>query len=347
MIFDGLLKRVKRRKRIFISYESTRSGDAKVIENFFASNNCDVVIDKNVHDSFYSFMDKIEDCDCVVMILNKLFFESVFCTYELLRSYACSKKIYPILIQGLDIREEDMRKRYYNLVCNREECLSSEQEKFFREETSSFKKYNNTIVRLLNEVSYPYYGSGLMKICNEIYKEIFRKEAVIKEVDEWEIRGFALHDLDLIQDIELRSEFIWFIGDLRRCTSFRMSKFYEDAFGEKEWKFKNYQIMNGSIGITFRIFVEDKEGKEGVLDVYDICGLIYNRTSYSENHLRYYFEVYNRNKYKDYLRQLELTESLRDMEIINDFINNGKKKQRISLLYEDGNALENMNIKLE
>ena len=84
------------KNKIFLSYSSLRSSDAAVVEAFFDKNGVNVIKDTKEKDSFWRFMDKIATCDCVVMLLNISYFGSPLCTYELVKSYTCNKKVYPI-----------------------------------------------------------------------------------------------------------------------------------------------------------------------------------------------------------------------------------------------------------
>ena len=98
------------KKKIFLSYSSLRSSDAAVVEKFFGKNGAEIIKDTNEKKSYWRFMDKIATCDCVVMLLNNTFFESPLCTYEVVKSYICNKKIYPIWCSNLGINREEERR---------------------------------------------------------------------------------------------------------------------------------------------------------------------------------------------------------------------------------------------
>lgn len=71
-----------------------------------------VIKDTKEKDSFWRFMDKIATCDCVVMLLNISYFGSPLCTYELVKSYTCNKKVYPIWLADFELGGEDERKEF-------------------------------------------------------------------------------------------------------------------------------------------------------------------------------------------------------------------------------------------
>ena len=49
------------------------------------------------------------------------------------------------------------------------------------------------------------------------------------------------------------SDFIYFLGDLNRCSSFVTSLYPEDVPGEKEWKYVNCQVEKSSLGYIILI----------------------------------------------------------------------------------------------
>ena len=86
--------------KIFISYSSFRVGDAKVVREFFTNNNFKVVMDIDEKENYIHFMDRINECKYVIMILNNSFFESPYCIYHLillyfsfLKYFICNKSI--------------------------------------------------------------------------------------------------------------------------------------------------------------------------------------------------------------------------------------------------------------
>lgn len=66
------------KKKIFLSYSSLRSSDAAVVEAYFDKNGAEVIKDTKEKDSFWSFMDKLAECDCVVMLLNNSYLNLLF-----------------------------------------------------------------------------------------------------------------------------------------------------------------------------------------------------------------------------------------------------------------------------
>lgn len=332
-------------KSIFLSYSSLKVAEAKVVATFFERNGFQVIMDSKEKNSFWKFMNKIEQCDYVVMLLNNTFFNSVYCTYEIAKSYMCKKKIFPIWFVDLDICEYVRRKECYEDILSKGINLSIDDKKFFEETLSSFEKYDQMLLRLTNEVRYPQNGHYLVDACNEIYEAICHRKAKIRIlVDEFEILNRYLHDFDVIEDEELFSEFVWLIGDLKRCSSFCTSLFEEDPEGEKEWIFKGYSLYKGSIGYSFVINAEDVNGEKQIIDIHDICDIIPNSSSYSDMHLKYYFEIINREKYKEYIQKRNVLGDTCDKEIVSEFENKGKKKHRIILKFKDRNAMENMSI---
>lgn len=333
------------KNKIFLSYSSLRSSDAAVVEAFFDKNGVNVIKDTKEKDSFWRFMDKIATCDCVVMLLNISYFGSPLCTYELVKSYTCNKKVYPIWLADFELSGEDERKDLYDNLIKKDINIAPRQKEEFINKIASFEKYNEIILKLINEVRYPQRGDMLIDACNEIYEAIYNKPAKISKLDdEMDIRSRYMHDFDYIDDDFLREEFIWLIGDLKRCSSFRTSLFAEDPTGEKEWRFKWYTLRKGSIGFSLYIHAENMEGKKQIIDIHDICGISANRGSYGNTFLKYYIEVFNRELYRKYLYQMDLPQSIRDKEIIAEYEQYGKINHRIMLKFDDSNALENMSI---
>ena len=95
--------------KIFISYSSYKIGEAKVVREFFNNNDFEVIMDKDEKESFIHFMDRINECKYVIMILNNSFFESAYCMYEVIKCFLKHKKIFPIYMNELEI--EDIEKR--------------------------------------------------------------------------------------------------------------------------------------------------------------------------------------------------------------------------------------------
>lgn len=333
------------KKSIFLSYSSLRSSDAAVIEAFFSKNGTNIIKDTNEDKTYWKFMDKIKTCDCVVMVLNNSFFESPLCTYEVVKSYACNKKIYPIWFSNLEIIREEERMTLYERLIKKDMNIAPEQKKDFLDKIATFDKYNEIILKLMNEVRFPQKGESLIDACNEIYEAIYKKSAKILSLeDEMDIRGRYLHDLDYVDNEFLRAEFIWLLGDLKRCSSFRTSLFAEDPSGEKEWRFKGYTIRKGCLGLSLYIYTTSMEGESQIIDIHDICGVDSNRENLGSTFMKYYIKVFDRELYKKYLYQMKLPHKIRDKNILAEFKQYGKMNHRIILNYDDSNAFENMSI---
>lgn len=331
------------KKKIFLSYSSLRSSDAAVVETYFDKNGAEVIKDTKEKDSFWRFMDKIAECDCVVMLLNNSYFESPLCTYELVKSYICNKKIYPIWFGDFELTSEEDRKELYDNLIKRDINIAPKQKEEFLDKIETFDKYNEILLKLIHEVKYPQNGDFLMDACNEIYIAIYNEPAKISCLeDEMNIRSRYMHDLDYVDDESLRGEFIWLIGDLMRCSSIRTSLFAEDPSGENEWQFKRYSIKKGSIGYSFFLYVSSLEGKNQIIDIHDICGIHCNRDNYGDTFLKYYVEVIDRELFKKYLYQMSLPQNIRNKETLAKYEQYGKACHRITLIFKDCNALDNI-----
>lgn len=331
------------KRKIFLSYSNLRRSEAAVVETFFDQNGVEVIKDTKEKDSFWRFMDKIATCDCVVMLLNNSYFESPLCTYELVKSYICNKKIYPIWLADFELGSEEERKDLYDNIIKKDINIAPRQKEEFKENIASFDKYNEILLKLIHEVKYPKNGNLLIDACNDIYIAIFNKPAKITILEnEMDIRSKYMHDLDCIDNEVLRGDFVWLIGDLMRCTSFRTSIFAEDPTGEKEWRLKGYAIRKGSIGYSLYIYATSIEGENQIIDIHDICGIRYNQANYRDTFLKYYVEVIDRELYKKYLYEMGLPQNVRNKETLAQYIKNGKLSHRITLIFKDYNALEDI-----
>lgn len=331
------------KKKIFLSYSNLKRSEAAVVEAFFDENGVEVIKDTKEKDSFWRFMDKIAACDCIVMLLNSSYFESPLCTYEFVKSYICNKKIYPIWFADFELSGEEERKDLYENIIKKDINIVPSQKEEFKENIATFDKYNEILLKLIHEVRYPQNGDLLIDACNEIYRAIFKKPAKITMLEnEMAIRSKYMHDLDYIDNEILRGDFVWLIGDLMRCTSFRTSIFAEDPSGEKEWRLKGYTIRKGSIGYSLYIYATSNEGENQTIDIHDICGIRFNRANYGETFLKYYVEVIDRELYKKYLYQMRFPQNVRDKETLVQYINYGKLSHRITLIFKDYNALEDI-----
>ena len=119
--------------KIFISYSSFRVGDAKVVREFFTNNNFKVVMDIDEKENYIHFMDRINECKYVIMILNNSFFESPYCIYEVIDCLSKRKKIFPIYLNKLEIENRKERRNYYDKLIyqsNYMNVLSKDRKKF-------------------------------------------------------------------------------------------------------------------------------------------------------------------------------------------------------------------------
>ena len=196
--------------KIFISYSSFRVGDAKVVREFFTNNNFKVVMDIDEKENYIHFMDRINECKYVIMILNNSFFESPYCIYEVIDCLSKRKKIFPIYLNKLEIENRKERRNYYDKLIYQSNYMNvlSKDRKKFDEAIDSFDKYDDIVNRILAIVRYPEREKSLRNACNEIYFKIKKKNAKKTWIEnEFEIRSSYLSEMEKIT--ENYSDFIY------------------------------------------------------------------------------------------------------------------------------------------
>ena len=151
----------------------------------------------------------------------------------------------------------------------------SKDRKKFDEAIDSFDKYDDIVNRILAIVRYPEREKSLRNACNEIYFKIKKKNAKKTWIEnEFEIRSSYLSEMEKIT--ENYSDFIYFLGDLNRCSSFVTSLYPEDVPGEKEWKYVNCQVEKSSLGYIILISAIDMNGKEAKIQ-FDLFLVVFNQ----------------------------------------------------------------------
>ena len=71
-------------------------------------------MDIDEKENYIHFMDRINECKYVIMILNNSFFESPYCIYEVIDCLSKRKKIFPIYLNKLEIENRKERRNYYD-----------------------------------------------------------------------------------------------------------------------------------------------------------------------------------------------------------------------------------------
>ena len=331
------------RNKIFISYSSYKVGDAKVVREFFTNNNFNVIMDKDEKENYIHFMDRINECKYVIMILNNSFFESPYCIYEVIECLSKRKKIFPIYLNELEIENREERRNYYDELIYRSNYMNvlSKDKKKFDEAIDSFDKYDDIVNMILAIVRYPEKEKTITNACNEIYFRIKKKTAKNSQIEnEFEIRSSYLPEMEKITDNY--SDFIFFLGDLRRCSSFVTSLYSEDVSGEKEWKYKNHQVEKSSLGYIILVDAIDMNGKEEKIQFTYVSEIWWNNTAFNSNYLKYYVVEKDANLQREYDRQMKLPENIRDNDLIEKYLKYSTKKHRVMMKFKDGNALDNM-----
>ena len=331
------------RNKIFISYSSYKVGDAKVVREFFTNNNFNVIMDKDEKENYIHFMDRINECKYVIMILNNSFFESPYCIYEVIECLSKRKKIFPIYLNELEIENREERRNYYDKLIYRSNYMNvlSKDKKKFDEAIDSFDKYDDIVNMILAIVRYPEREKNLRNACNEIYFKIKKKNAKKNWIEnEFEIRSSYLSEMEKIT--ENYSDFIFFLGDLNRCSSFVTSLYPEDVPGEKEWKYVNCQVEKSSLGYIILVSAIDMNGKEAKIQFDCVSGIEYNRSEFTQYFMKYY--VVEKNKYfqKEYEQEMKLPENIRDKAVIEKYLKCSVNRHRVKMYFKDGNALDNM-----
>lgn len=160
-------------------------------------------MDKDEKKSFIHFMDRINECKYVIMILNNSFFESAYCMYEVIKCFLKHKKIFPIYMNELEIEDIEKRRVYYEKIIEQKSRMNilSKDKKKFDNALESFDKFDDIVNRLLAIVKYPEKEKTIVNACNEIYFRIRKKAAKNRIVEnEFEIRSRYLPGIEKITD---------------------------------------------------------------------------------------------------------------------------------------------------
>jgi hypothetical protein len=265
--------------------------------------------------------------------------------YEVIKCFSKHKKIFPIYMNELEIDNREKRRTYYDKIIEQSSSMNilSKDKKKFDEALETFDKFDDIVNRLLAIVRYPEKENTITNACNEIYFRIKKKipqNSIIE--NEFEIRSSYLPEMEKITDNY--SDFIFFLGDIRRCSSFVTSLYPEDVPGEREWKYKSHQVEKSSMGYIILVNAIDLKGNEERIQFTYVSRIEWNNSEYSSCYLKYYVVEKDIQLQKEYEQEMKLPESIRDKYVIDRYLKNSIKRHRVIMIFKDGNALENMSI---
>lgn len=329
-----------RKRRVFLSYSNYKSKEADLLEIFFEQNEVHIIRDKNVEYSYLGFMDKIEECDGVIFMLNNSFFESVYCTYEMIIWANSKVRAVRIDMSSLDIKRQEVEKEKYNDFIDKIYMLSEDQRRKIESVISDYNEYRKIVNKLLNLKSYEWNDVNFEFICNDVFKKILQKKPKNTHIkNAYETLENHLCELENIKDETLQKAFFGFLADLVRCSSFIMSPYDEDDLGEEKFRLKDYHIDYGQIGASIRFEVVDAQNIYRKIEIYDIIGIERNKSDFGPKYIKYYFEIRDRHLHRDYINQTRMHRSLQNKDIIDKYLHSGISRQRCTLYFQDGNAL--------
>ena len=312
-------------RTVFLSYSNTRCYEAEIIKRLFEKNNCSMICDLDIKDSFLGFMEKIENCEYVILLLSSAYFESKYCIYEALLGEKFHKKIRVTELADPGVRSIEERQMKYEKLKNCVFNVAPETENTFKSEIDTFEKYNELVVKVLNMKTYYVTGEDKYGTFKKVFRSIFGKEAIdLSETEVAEVKNLNLHSLDCISE-ELRTEMYWFLMDIKRCSYFKTSFYAEDAFGEQRLKFKDYTLMNGHLGAMLKIYAVDYNGKNQIIDFYNVESVEPNRGCCSKEFLKYYIVIINEDLYQKYEKQMKLPVERRDRTLLWNMKKEDKK----------------------
>ncbi len=313
-----------------------------MLELFLKQNRVLVIRDTNEENSFGEFMDQIETCDVIIFLLSNAFFDSVYCTYEMLIWAECGIRAVPIYMSHLDIMRPDIAQEKYNNFKEKIYMLSENQCKKVDKVIPDNAAYNNIVNKLLNErwISWNI-SMDFEHVCNDVFYKIFKRTPRNKHVNNaHEILEYHLRELENIKDESLQIAFFRFLSDLVRCSSLIMSPYDEDAEGEELLRLKDYHVNYGQIGASIRMEVLDVNNVYKKIEIYDIIGLERNQDVFNKEYIRYYFVIRDRHLYRDLINEERKPERIRNKEVIDKYERLGVNRQRCTLYFQDKNACE-------
>lgn len=331
-------------KRIFLSYSSSRSREADIIEKFFEQNAISVVRDKNEKKNFENFMNQISDCDYVVFLLCNAFFDSIYCNYEMLLWKKRGIKAIIVKCGNADLKSEESRRKRYEKFIGQKGLLNAKQLDKIEGEYENFEKYNQAINSLLNIQSIDLLNDvDIENVCNDVYERICNRKAYNRKVDNiYSLLEMHLHDTERISDENLRQQFMNFLVYLIRCKKVFMSMFPEDIEGEEYYKLIDYRVDEGQIGASFQLEVEDMGRNIKNIEIHDICEVERNKCDYGDNYIKFYFCIKNRFVYRDYIQEKRKNEKFQDKGKIEQCESTMIERQRCKLIFEDRDAMNNV-----
>lgn len=216
--------------------------------------------------------------------------------------------------------------------------MSFKQRKEFAYIYENFHNYNELILKLLNEYTFKGGHNDFLNVVVRFFRSALNTNLSPAEISENEfMSNKELYGLSIIDEIE-RSEFVFFLHDLVRCSYFRMSLFEEDIEGEIEWQYIEHEIKKCELGYLMIISALDAEGNRHEIPIDRIKTIEPNLLSFSDSFLRYYFVIYKKDMIQAYIREMRKPEERRKQSVIDSFWTNGIERRRITLMYNDHDA---------
>ena len=290
-------------------------------------------------------MDKIKNCDYVIIILSAAYFESKYCVYEAYLSEKYQKKIRVIKLADSGISSTEEREIKYKKMLKSSFNVLPDTENTFMQEIGTFEKYEELLIKILNAKTFSLIGENKYGLFKDVYRSIFGIEAQdLNQEEIGSVKNLILHSMDNISNNNLKSELLWLLIDIKRCSYFKTSYYPEDAFGEQKLKFKDYSLLDGHMGAMLKIYATDYNGKEQIIDFYNVQDVECNQESGSNVFQKYYVVVVDEKLYREYEKQMKRPIERRNQDAITAYETKGFQRHRIELFFEDENALDVLNI---
>ncbi|MBV4447915.1 toll/interleukin-1 receptor domain-containing protein [Clostridium tyrobutyricum] len=343
--------------KISISYATARKLEADQVYYFFKDNKVNILRDEfNVeyNESYKGFMEKVASCKYIIMILSQKFFHSRHCMYEAIlavkrKDYV--KKIIPIVTMKQDIDSAEERARlldFWNDKLSNLESFYNNKSRNTEQICKDIELYNDIInnvddvLKKLSEIrGYTLTGNdlNLEKVCKKVYRYIFRKEPKVQKLREQkELIRYTEYEVFKINDDMIRIHMAEFIEDLKKCSSFEVSKFPEDPYGEKKYHYISHSIIESHFGPSLYLTMYDINNKEVTLGINDIQAVEFNSSFHSNTFFKYYISILNRNKQRDYEAELRLPKKCQDTEKVQNCLETINQNYRFILKFLEKNA---------
>lgn len=346
-------------KLISISYSAAQGVIANQIYYYFKDNNIELIKDDisvKHGDNYHGFIEEVAKCQYILMVISREFLHSIHCMEEAvlaIKYKTDNQKIIPIYVSYNDIENVEVRKRYITFWNNKlsglinftkkneDKCKINDINKQIKLVNEILDNIDNTLYEIGMIRGYEIKNNklGLEGVCKDIFNKILKKEPKrIKLRDASEFIKDREYEIFNISDDILRMQMVFFIDDLKRCSSIKMSLYPEEPGELKIYKYIGYRIVDSEFGPSLYLTLEDENCNEIILGINDIQSVEVNRTSHSAEYFKYYIEVVDRNKRREFEEQMKLPEKSRDIEIISSSIN---MNYVFILNYIEENAYEN------